>query len=82
MKSKDEKHLLELASQLREPTKAANKAPDEGLAAAERTQQEIHELRGALRGKTNGACLTIEEINDAIAVYCVLDDERIRKGDS
>ncbi|MDR5805392.1 transcriptional regulator [Caballeronia sp. LP006] len=34
---------------------------------AAQTKGSFRELRGILKGKTNGARLTIEEINDAIA---------------
>jgi len=38
-----------------------------GVLEAERKKGSISELAGFLKGKTNGATLTIEEINDAIA---------------
>lgn len=83
MASKQEKHLVDLTRQLREVTKTAEKALDDGLAVSSQAQQEkgaIQDLFGCLKGKTNGACLSIEEMNEAIALSCVLDYQRIKDG--
>lgn len=71
MASKQEKHLVDLTRQLREVTKTAEESLNDGLAVSTQTQQAkgaIQDLFGCLKGKTNGACLTFEEMNEAIAM--------------
>lgn len=82
MASKQKKHLVDLTRKLREATKTAEKALDDGLAVSTQTQRakgSIQDVFGLLKGKTNGACLTTEEMNEAIALSRVLDYQRITK---